>query len=144
MMLVESFVFGVTGTRKGITDAQTRWLREQLAYAETLHHGACVGADEAAHTIALDLGSSIVVHPPENTRLMAEVRTPPRGRSFVICQSKPYLERNHDIVDASDRLLALPDGPERPKSGTWATVRYAVRTGKPVAICYPDGTVEHR
>lgn len=33
---------------------------------------------------------------------------------------------------------------ERTQSGTWSTVRYAVKVGKPVTICYPDGRLESR
>ncbi len=58
--------------------------------------------------------------------------------------AKEYLERDRDIVDATEALFATPDGPERAKSGTWYTVRYAVKTGKPVYICYPDGFLELR
>jgi hypothetical protein len=42
---------------------------------------------------------------------------------------------------AAAMLAACPKGPEERRSGTWATVRYARKTGKPVVIFWPDGTV---
>ena len=86
-----------------------------------------------------DLGYTVIVHPPENDRYRAhcigiENREP-----------KGYLERNCDIVDESAILLALPKRKEvamiferhvplKPsetplRSGTWSTVRYALRRG---------------
>ena len=65
------------------------------------------------------------------------------GDSIVVMKPKKYLDRNHDIVDASAEMLALPSGPEKMRgSGTWATIRYARRTRVPLLICWPDGRVE--
>ncbi len=56
---------------------------------------------------------------------------------------KPYLKRNHDIVDESDILIGFPSSEEeRLRSGTWATVRYARKTGKRIYIIFPDGKVK--
>lgn len=132
---------GFTGTRNPITETQSEWLWKELHetdYSEW-HHGACVGADEASHYAAWDAGIDIVVHPPENDRL--RMLYDPRALWFP---AKPYLVRNREIVDATDWLVALPDGPERKQSGTWSTVRYAVSMGKPVTICHPDGRLESR
>ena len=135
---------GFTGTRNPITEVQSNWLWKELHetdYSEW-HHGACVGADEASHHAALSAGiagEALVVHPPENDRL--RMLYDPKA---LWLPAKPYLVRNRDIVDASDWLIALPDGPERPQSGTWSTVRYAQRVHKPVTICYPDGSLESR
>ena len=41
----------------------------------------------------------------------------------------PYLERNKNIVNAVDFIIAAPDGPEKVRSGTWSTVRYAKKVG---------------
>lgn len=59
----------------------------------------------------------------------------------VVHEPRPPLERNRDVVDASDVLLACPGGmAEEQRSGTWATIRYARKAGKPVVIVWPDGT----
>jgi predicted Rossmann fold nucleotide-binding protein DprA/Smf involved in DNA uptake len=130
---------GFTGTRNEPTDQQLDWLwREMVAYRE-LHHGACVGADSAAHQAATDCGVPIIVHPPENIRLRMDYD--PRATWLP---AKPYLVRNRDIVNATDELIAVPDGPERQQSGTWSTIRYAVNLGRLVTICYPDGRIESR
>ena len=51
---------------------------------------------------------------------------------------KPYLERNHDIVDNSDVLIATPkESVEQIRSGTWATIRYAKKLNKPIMIMEP-------
>lgn len=131
--------YGFTGTRNGMTAEQLNWLRAQLPDRVEFHHGGCVGADAQAHACAIESVGSIVVHPPVNPRL----RMPRDGRAAWL-EEKEYLDRDRDIVDATDLLLATPDGPERQKSGTWYTVRYAEKAGKPVRICYPDGTTETR
>ena len=64
-------IVGFTGSQNGGTPQQLAWLRGRLITADVLHHGACIGADEQAHLLALELGMGnkmrgvIVVHPPE-------------------------------------------------------------------------------
>lgn len=136
-------IIGFTGTRRQLTEAQRSWLRRYLHdnddRIDEFHHGACVGADETAHHEARNCGIDVVVHPPDNTRLRMDL-----DPDAVWLPAKPYLDRDRDIVDSADALIALPDGPERGASGTWYTVRYAARVGVPVTICYPDGTLETR
>lgn len=143
-------ILGFTGTRNEPTDEQLKWLRATFVVGlpSELHHGACIGADAQAHWQALNcLGGriQIVVHPPDNqSRMMPMNKILSPFGGIAVLSPKPYLDRNRDIVDACDKLIALPDGPERPKSGTWYTVRYAMKMSKPVWICYPDGTLEDR
>lgn len=93
------------------------------------HHGDCIGADRIAATLAHNLGYTIIAHPPENPKARAFF-APPTG---VILPTKPYLERNRDIVDACDLLLAMPrDSEEELRSGTWAAIRYARKIGRQV------------
>src|ERR1700757_4168176 len=116
-------VLGVTATRNGITDAQRIFAWEQLAKASALHHGACVGGDEALHDIAQLIGLTIYIHPPINEKLMM-----PREKGLpdtIVFEAEDYHPRNHSIVDSCEKLLVLPDGPERMHSGTWSTFRYA-------------------
>lgn len=132
---------GVTATRKGLTDHQNRWLDYQLGRASRLRHGACVGGDETAHWFAVNRGLHIIVHPPVIEKLKMDF-TGNRETSIIEFQpAKPYHERNRDIVKGSDLLLALPDGPRRPHSGTWYTVSYAEDIGVPVLVCLPNGKV---
>lgn len=147
-------ILGMTGTRHGITPFQRLWLHAQLAEnVSELHHGACVGADHEAHRAAIQHEVQVIAHPPADKKLamtMAQLLSPRGG--VTVLSDKPYHARNRDIVDACDRLLALPEGPQRPHSGTWYTISYASGDADqhlstrivPVTICYPDGTVEER
>lgn len=133
---------GFTGTRVGMTDAQLDAVRDFMVDRyefSQLHHGDCKGADEQAHEVAQWVGHYIVTHPPNNEKLRAycdadETRTP-----------KEYLERDRDIVKECDHLLATPAQSHNvDRSGTWYTIRYAIKMGIPVTIIYPDGRVEQR
>jgi len=136
---------GFTGTRKPLTPAQIERLTSVLTAegerhpgAVTFRHGDCVGADAAAHAIARQLGFCIVLHPPTNNSLRANLN----AECSTVWKAKPYFERNRDIVDYSDCLVACPEGPETQRSGTWSTVRYALRVGVPVVVVWPDGRLE--
>ncbi len=96
-----------------------------------LHHGDCIEGDEQAHSIALLIGYEVEIHPPINPKARAWCKG-----ARIVHPAKPYIERNHDIVDASSQMFAAPFGEEasEPRSGTWATVRYARRTNKPVHL----------
>lgn len=133
---------GFTGTRQDTTPAQFRalcmWVTGR-SFAE-FYHGCCVGADadafDAFHEHAK--GVRIVAHPPTNHSLVSLTS---KTFSDEVRPALPYLDRNRAIVDACDVLVACPKGPEEQRSGTWFTVRYARRQGKPVVIVWPDGEV---
>lgn len=116
-------IVAVTGSRHGGSDAQLEELRVVLLRlgATELHHGDCVGVDAQSHAIGRELRLRIVVHPP----LMDAARAWCAGD--VVLPPMGYIPRDHALVDASAYLIALPDGPERLRSGTWLTVRYARR-----------------
>lgn len=104
------------------------YLLQDLPVGE-FHHGDCIGADfEAAH-IARKLGYTIVCHPPT---IDAKREFFPSDVTFP---ALPYLARNKAIVNATEVLFAAPKETEEViRSGTWATVRYARKVGKPVYI----------
>jgi hypothetical protein len=136
---------GFTGSSKYVTKEQQLSLAEVLAencvvedYARPeFHHGDCVEADALAHDLAHQLKYYIVVHPPINNK----------ARAFksgdLILATLPYLIRNKRIVEATEKLIAVPAQKEEQfrRSGTWFTIRYARKTGKPVTLIYPDGTI---
>lgn len=151
---------GVTATQYGLTRKQAasaRLVLERLAgQAQTLrgaseagrqarraenelHHGVCVGGDAQLHRIAQTLGFSIIGHPPQDQHKMAL-----HLDGFTLLHTPaPYLERNEAVVDATEVMLAAPRTfDEQLRSGTWATVRYARRVGKPVWMVYPDGRID--
>lgn len=141
-------IIGFTGTQQDITPKQSAALLELLEqYApETAHHGDCIGADAAFHAICLARGvKSVVIHPPDIDVKRAFCQAAAPATLVLFREPKPYLDRNHDIVDECELLLACPKGlKEERRSGTWATVRYARKQGKPVVIVYPDGNTVHQ
>lgn len=144
-------VIGVTGSRNGTTRAQ--WATMTAALADVtarvdrgvLHHGGCVGVDEAVHRwCATDsIPWEVHVHPGDASQeLKAEC---PNADNLKVVRHPPRTsrDRNADIVAACDVLVAAPDGLERERrySGTWATVRLARKAGKPIRVVLPDGRV---
>ena len=60
--------------------------------------------------------------------------------TLVVHTPKDYLERNHDIVDETDMLIATPgEEQEVQRSGTWATIRYARKQKRTILTIYPSG-----
>ena len=125
---------GVTGTREGANAYQLAELRTVLTELKgtEFHHGDCKGVDVEAAAIAKELGYKVVCHPPKSSEQQGffggdEMREP-----------LGYLQRDRNIVDATDVLLVVPLQNEwQPKGGTWYTHDYAVKKGKPVSVIYP-------
>ena len=141
------FHVGFTGTRRQLRQQQAERLwRELLKINEEhervmLHHGDCVGADSLVHlmvTLSHELAHWVtMIHPPEVDRHRAYCD------GDYICPPQPYLRRNKEIARRCDILLATPlTDREQVRSGTWATIRYARKFGKPIVIIYPHGEVE--
>lgn len=156
------FKIGFTGTRTGMTTDQSATLRERLSKKHTtwtmfseFHHGDCTGADEEAHemmrvlvTRNWPLRVDIIIHPPVDFRWRAGCGTSDEEAEGLmqgmikILPEKPYLERDRDIVDATDMLIACPAGfDDRGNGGTWYTVRYAMKQVKPILLIWPDGSI---
>ncbi len=150
---------GFTGTHHGMDAFQkesiallfTQLFRE---YDEIeFHHGDCIGADAQAATILNQLREEqtwsmnhcavrIICHPgyppnhPKETKFRAftdfndEVRDP-----------KPFIARDHDIVDETEKMVATPvTEEEETRSGTWTTVRYARKQGREITVLPPKKT----
>jgi hypothetical protein len=99
-------------------------------------HGDCIGADVQFSALCDSLQVTVEIHPPEDDSKRAFCK------ARITFPVKPYLERNHDIVNACDKLIACPSGnTEVLRSGTWATIRYA-KGKKPIIVIYPKGSVE--
>lgn len=125
---------GFTGTRAGLTPHQQKELDMIFSSQpdSALLHGDCVGADAEAHAIALKHGRSIFIHPgPDKQRAFCK-------GAVRVSEPQPYLKRNHTIVDQCDELIACPrTHKEELRSGTWATIRYAHKSGKLLNIIWP-------
>ena len=128
---------GFTGSRIGITDLQKKTIKQILFLFESnsiVHHGDCKGADEAFHSIALEMGFRTAIHAPIDKKLSAFCK------ADFMYPEKDFIQRNHEIVDYTEVLIVAPDSwVEKLRSGTWATYRYALKQGKPIYIVYPDG-----
>jgi hypothetical protein len=101
------------------------------AGASELHHGLCLGADAEAHALARTLGLRIIGHPPTSSGL----------RVWLECdelrEPRQFLVRNRNICLETELLIAAPDGPERLRSGTWSTIRYADKRLRMPVIVLP-------
>ena len=137
---------GFTGTQIGMSAEQKRAFSKICSVIindskiNELRHGDCIGADEDAHNIIRELSDkiSIHIHPPKikDKRAFCE-------NFFKIHEEKDYLNRNRDIVNSSDILIATPkEDIEQLRSGTWATIRYAKKQNISVVIIFPDGTLK--
>lgn len=136
---------GFTGGRKGLTDLQKSSLDAFIAPMKIsrFHSGDCRGCDEQAFKVVRRLHPNVYmeVHPPSNKSMRAYCR--PWQGCGVVHPPRPYLTRNHDIVDATDLLIATPNSmEEKLNSGTWATIRYARKAQKPIVCIFPDGTLK--
>jgi hypothetical protein len=126
---------GVSGHRNPLTRdefyALEAYLEEHRDGDHVLHHGDCVGVDARAHEIAREFGYSIVVHPPYSDTYRALCF----GSRVEVRPRREYLDRNRDIANECDVLIAIPSSKtEEVRSGTWATIRYARQAGKEVTI----------
>jgi len=130
---------GFTGTRYGMNSRQKNMLEELILKLRPyeFHHGDCDGADFESHLIVDHIrrykcmGIKIIVHPPELSTYRAycvgdEIRDP-----------LPYLERNKNIAEETNHLIAAPkESKEQKRGGTWHTIRQARGLGKKVTILW--------
>lgn len=141
---------GVTGTKTGMKHRQQESFKFLLrclkaTYDEVeLHHGDCIGSDAQADKFARELGCRIVIHPPINTKNQANCAQ----QGDKVCEPKEYGERDYDIVDETEILVATPTFgqifvgkisiyTERVRSGTWMTIRYARKSATMIFILEP-------
>jgi hypothetical protein len=128
---------GFTGTRLGMSQAQKDILFRVLQYHNGMfHHGDCVGADAEAHDMVFERLPYIVhIHPPIDPKLRAW------RNGHTMHEPKHYYERNKDIVGQCDYLLAFPKSKTKTSGGTWYTIHYAMKVGRPFTIIMPDGEI---
>jgi hypothetical protein len=132
--------FGFTGSGTKTFPPQraafTSWVSANANRFDGFDHGDCIEADAFAHDVVREFTAArIAIHPP----LKGDKRAFREGDEAWM--PKPYLSRNQDVVRASDMLLAMPHGEEELRSGTWSTIRFARKLGRPVVIFWPDGQI---
>lgn len=149
---------GITGTRKGMTTIQ--WQKVDSLLVELFggidvthewHDGDCVGADEQAHGSVehINLHRSF----SQQIRLIGHPMRPDGLRAYrtfdMTFVPVAPMTRNRRLVRLIDRLIAAPAQYDEVMrgSGTWATMRYAVRQSRwrpefEMLVVWPDGTLE--
>lgn len=141
-------VVGFTGTRSGCTPIQRAVLQQHIQGFVCRFggvgliglHGDCIGADAEFDSVcrqhSMD-GMSVECRPCtyENMRAQTGARE--------IAPPMPPMERNRWIVADADVMVACPPNKDEIKhgSGTWATIRFTRKAGKPLYIIFPDGAV---
>jgi len=135
-------IVGFTGTQRGMTPNQKASFNaalddiDEITLIKEFHHGDCIGADADACEVVKKCFPETEVHrhPPEHSAKRAFTE------ADVDYPKKRYLDRNQDIVDACDILIAAPaEIDEKLRSGTWATVRRARKAHKDLLLIYPSG-----
>lgn len=146
---------GFTGTRNGMTGKQMAMALRVFSDCynksgvQEFHHGDCIGADEEMH-FAVDLydgairnGLKIAIHPGHSHLGPKDVTHRAFCKGDIAYDSKSYFERNRDIVNATDLLIATPRTKLfSTRGGTVYTINYAKDQGKPYIIIFPDGSVD--
>jgi hypothetical protein len=133
---------GFTGTRDGLTFEQLEALEEALwaLRATELHHGDCIGADAECDDLARKLGIPIIIHP---STFPAQRAWRSKTLPCKVLPEKLPLVRNREIVRSVDFLLAASATEhDVRRSGTWATIRYALKHNVSTFIIFPDGNIE--
>lgn len=135
------FKIGFTGTQEGMSDTQKSNFMAALLVFESMHgarnlefhQGQCIGADhDALLLVKTREGIWTVSHPPLDIRKAHDLECDEVRPSYT------YLERNHNIVDSVNVLLAAPRSwKEELRSGTWSTVRYARKINRPYQVIWP-------
>lgn len=131
---------GFTGTRRGMTQAQKNSVLVLIQHFDFYaHHGDCIGADAEFDAIVKGTsGLRGVIYHPSNAATRAFCT--PRYPYDIVREPKDPLVRDQDIVYESDLMIATPKHPSPVlRSGTWTTIRYALKSGKPLCIIMPDG-----
>jgi hypothetical protein len=143
-------IWGETGTRNGVTHRQlasAAWLFAKYGI-ERLHDGDCVGADEQLFYLAKALDIEVTLHPPTNEKFRAfcgqwDLKT-------TILGEAAYFVRDAAIVDDAQLMVGFPKQNFEPKEswkrgngGTWWTINYSRKRGKPLATVWPNGLITY-
>jgi hypothetical protein len=131
--------WGFTGTRAGMTDFQSRMVRRILVRGQPamFRHGGAWGADAEAHALWRITRSKTAranIWPSDEKRAALF-----RNQPHVSVESPMNpLTRNIIVVERSIFMIAAPNNEhEEQRSGTWQTIREALKRDRPVLILWP-------
>lgn len=138
-------ILGFTGTQEGMTAPQLDRVERYICTykPDETHDGDCIGADDQFHKLVVKwlrevMQRSVVLigHPPDNDGRRA-------FNTFDVERApKYYTDRNKDIVNECEHMLATPRSVihNNCRHGTCSTVRYAAKRNKSVTVILPDGS----
>jgi len=154
-------IIGFTGTQAGMNQFQKDEVVKlfNAHQPRELHHGDCIGADSQCHYLFLNwhidndtVSRKIIIHPPLNfskraftadfTKYSHGLKEKLANCKYKIVietlDEKAYLERNRDIVDAVQVMIATPKEIDHTlRSGTWSTIRYSWHQRKETIVIPP-------
>ena len=107
--------------------------------AGRIHHGCCIGADAAAHWVAVDLGIPVEGHPGCDRNGMPKKRAI-LSRFDLLHGPDWFLTRNETIVRHATELIAVVTQLRPYRSGEWHTIRRAEAHEIPITLILPDGS----
>jgi hypothetical protein len=130
--------WGYTGTRAGMSGFQKQIIQHALTLGQPamFRHGGAYGGDTEAHRAwkRTCKESKANVWPADEKRaaiFRGDIRT-------VVEVPMPPLDRNVIIVTKSQFMLAAPHTEQEiQQSGTWHTIRQALKRDKPILIVWP-------
>lgn len=98
--------------------------------------GGCTGADEIAGRAAWAAGLYVVTFLPADTWKDHLAEDPEAFSHEVRRTGKRPIDRDHDLAEWCDKLRAFPlhEQERSPRSGTWTTIRMAMRLGRHVSV----------
>ncbi len=107
----------ITGSRNlKLSEVQKQTLTDFIINMKIteFHHGDCVGADADVHSFIKSAFPEIriVIHPPVEEKHRAFCK------GEVVLKAKDYMDRNRDIVDASEILFCPSAANSNPRLGT--------------------------
>lgn len=103
------------------------YVKTHCTIEDTILSGGAIGVDATAIAIAKELGIPTQEFLPDMEGITERYQ-----------YTKAYYKRNQQIVDACDKVVAFS---EKDNGGTWITVRYAKKAGKPIELIRPSSYV---
>ncbi len=139
---------GFTGTRNEITIQQRLWLVSFIieGQPEEVAHGDCIGADAEFHSIVAERAPKCRIEiwpsPYEKMRAFCD--------GDIVHAPMPAKKRDQLIVDFADTFVGCPPtNKEITRSGSWATLRMALKRYRKnelpggLYVVYPDGYIAY-
>lgn len=134
-----------TGTRKGMTDAQKRTVKQLLQAIDpkVVDHGCCEGADRDFHLLC-EMHTDAHVHGwPSVLHQQYEWAMENIHTFYTVHQPMQPLARNQKMRERAKIVIACPKEDTEPSAqragGTWSMIRQTRKDLILLFIVWPDG-----